>query len=357
MAFLDNNNVVVRGIAAAVPANSVEVKDIYRPEWGDADAFINATTIERLRVSLPGQTASDLCVASAEKLLDELHWEKDSVEAIIFVTQTPDFYFVPATACHIQYRLGLPKSCLAFDITLGCSGFVYGLATLSTLLNSGSIKRALLLVGDTPTKMGNPNDPSIAPLFGDVGTATALEYDSGRSTAGIKSVLYTDGDGYDAIICPEGAFRTPVTAESFPGFELHVGEEKSVRPPFCIVMDGVSVFTFAISQAPKSIKALIEQFNIDRDTVDILALHQANLMINEKIIKKAKLANAKSPQSMRDFGNTAGASIPLSLVTEAADTLRDNKQKIIACGFGVGLSWGATYFETDHITVPQLIEI
>lgn len=353
MAFLDNRYVVVRGISAAVPANTVEICDIYRSEWGGCEEFIAATTIERLHKTIQGQTASDLCVAAAEDLLLELGWDKGSIDAIIFVSQTPDYYFVPATACHIQNRLGLGNHCLAFDITLGCSGWVYGLGVLSTLLN-GSIKRALLLAGDTCSKTANPEDQGSAPLFGDAGTATALEYIPEVENNGIKAALFTDGDGYDAIICREGGFRIPVTTDSFPGFDDGHGR---IRPPFCGEMDGMSVFTFAISQAPKSIKALLEHYNIDKNNIDILALHQANLMINQKIIKKVKMDNARYPQSMRDFGNTSCASIPLSLVTEESESLKNTKQSIIACGFGVGLSWGAISFDTDHIVVPPLIEI
>lgn len=354
MAFLNSKNVIVKGIAAAVPSNSVEIRDIYRSEWGNAEDFIASTTIERLRISTPNQTSSDLCVAAANKLIEDLGWSTNSIEALIFVTQTPDYYFVPATACQIQKRLGLSNTCLAFDITLGCSGWVYGMGVISSLIENGFIKRALLLAGDTCSKMANPEDPGIVPLFGDAGIATALEYSPDNNYGGIKTCLYTDGEGHDVIICREGAFRIPIKATSFPGF---IDEHGKIRPPFCSEMDGMSVFTFAISQAPKSIKSLIEHFGIEKDNIDILALHQANSMINQKIIKKVKFENACYPQSMKDFGNTAGASIPLSLVTEEASSLRESRQRIVACGFGVGLSWGALTFETDHIVVPELIEI
>lgn len=353
MAFLENRNVTIKGIAAAVPSNTVEIRDIYHKEWGDVEDFIAATTVERIHKALPDQTASDLCHTAAEKLLSELEWSKDSVDLLIFISQTPDYYFVPATACHIQNRLGLPKTCMAFDITLGCSGWVYGLGIASSLLNNGTLKRALLLVGDTSSKTANPEDQGSAPLFGDAGTATALEFDS-TNQFGIKSALFTDGDGYDAIICKEGGFRTPVTASSFPGFPDTHGR---IRPPFCGEMDGMSVFTFAISQAPKSIKSLLEHFDIEKDCVDILALHQANLMINEKIIKKVKFNNARYPQSMRNYGNTSCASIPLTLVSAEHESLQNHKNLIVASGFGVGLSWGSVAFKTNCITVPELIEI
>lgn len=353
MAFLENSKVSIKGISAAVPSNSVEIRDIYRSEWGSVEDFIAATNVAQLHKSLPGQTTSDLCVVAAEKLLTDLKWERESIDVLIFISQTPDYYFVPATACHIQNRLGLSKNCIAFDITLGCSGWVYGLGIVSCILNTGSSKRALLLVGDTASKRANPEDQGSAPLFGDAGTATALEFDPSERF-GIRTSLFTDGEGFDAIICKEGGFRTPITVNSFPGFP---NENGKIRPPFCEEMDGMSVFTFAISQAPKSIKALLEHFDIDKDKVDILALHQANLMINEKIIKKVKFSNARFPQSMRNFGNTSSASIPLSLVTEESGNLKKSKNLVVACGFGVGLSWGSCAFELDHIVVPELIEV
>lgn len=352
MAFTDNSNVVIKGISAAVPVNKVDIREFYRPEWGDVDAFIASTTIEHLRLSVAGQTASDLCVASAEKLIAELGWDKSEIGAVVFVSQTPDYYFVPATACHIQARLGLSKSCLAFDITLGCSGWVYGLTVLASLLQSGAIRKGLLLAGDTCAKTANQEDPASAPLFGDCGTATALEYEPGKN--GIKSALFTDGEGYDAIIIREGGFRKPVTADSFPG---KMDEHGMCLAPFSGEMDGLSVFSFAISQAPKSIKQLIEHFSIDKENINILALHQANQLINQKIAKKVKLENARLPQSLRDFGNTSCASIPLSLVTEEASSLRNEVLQILACGYGVGLSWGSVVFTTDHIVVPSLIEL
>lgn len=354
MAFLNNRNVKIRGISAAVPSNTVSIRDLYKTEWGNVDDFIKATTIESLHIANQKQTSSDLCISASERLINDLGWDKDSIDALIFVTQTPDYYFVPATACHIQNRLGLGDHCIAFDITLGCSGWVYGLAVLSSMVNGGGIKRALLLAGDTCSKMANPVDPGSAPLFGDAGTATAIEFSVDDNEEGLKFSLYTDGEGYDSILCKEGGFRNPISVSSFPGFDF--GEGK-IRPPFTSEMDGMSVFTFAISQAPKSIKALLDKFAIDKDKVDILALHQANLMINQKIIKKVKMTNAKYPQSMKYYGNTSSASIPLSLVTEEAEVLRNSKPLVVACGFGVGLSWGSVAFEPDHIVVPELIEV
>lgn len=353
MAFLNNRNVKICGLSAAVPSNVVDIHCLYKSEWGNVDDFIRATTIKSLHIAKSEQTSSDLCIAASERLIHDLGWDKDSIDAIVFVTQTPDYYFVPATACHIQNRLGLGTNCLAFDVTLGCSGWVYGLGIISSIVNGGSIKRALLLTGDTCSKMANPVDPGSAPLFGDAGTATAIEYND-ENDSDLKFSLFTDGEGYNSILCKEGGFRTPISKSSFPGFEFGKGK---IRPPFTSEMDGMSVFTFAISQAPKSIKALIEHFGIDKDKIDILALHQANLMINEKIIKKVKFGNARYPQSMRDFGNTSSASIPLSLVTEESESLKNEKNLIVACGFGVGLSWGSVAFETDHIVVPELIEV
>lgn len=350
MAFLHLEHIAVRGISAAVPAHTVEIRDLYKPEWGSVEEFIQSTTIERLHTALPEQTTSDLCVASAERLIADLGWEKQSIEALVFVTQTPDYYFVPATACHLQHRLGLPTSCLAFDVTLGCSGFTYGLTILASLMQSGAIKRGLLLAGDTCSRAVNPNDKADAPLFGSAGSACCLEYDP--QAEGLFVNHFTDGEGYKAIITEKGGYREPLTAADFPSY---IDREGNQRIPFTEKMDGMDVYAFAISQVPKNIKALMEHFELKAEDINMVALHQSNKMITQTIVRKIKCVNAFYPQSMRDFGNTSSASIPLSLVTEGAERLQHSQQRLLMSGYGVGLSIGTVYCQTQGVVVPPLV--
>lgn len=349
MAYLDVKNVVLRGISACVPIVNDCITDIYK--WGGVDSFIESTGIAARRHADYSVTSSDLCTKAAEVLIDSLGWDKAEIDAIVFVTQTPD-YILPATSCILQQRLGLSTNCYTLDISLGCSGWVYALSVIAALMQTGTIKKGLLLAGDTPTKICSPEDKSTFPLFGDAGTATALEYDI--DSTGFKFVFNTDGKGYETIICREGAFRNPVTIDSLKLIEHSEGIS---RRGIDGELDGMDVFSFGITKAPKSVKQLCEHFNIDKDSVDIFTFHQANLMMNEMIRKKLKLPAEKVPYCMDEFGNTSSASIPLALVTRERERLQTEELQHIACGFGVGLSWGSVYFETNNIKVPELVEI
>jgi len=349
MAFLDIRNVAIKGISACVPASSDCISNIYR--WGGVNSFVDSTGIKARRRASAEITSSDLCFLAAEKLIEELEWNKSEIEALLFVTQTPD-YVLPATSCVLQQRLSLSKECYTLDISLGCSGWVYAISVLAALLQNGTIRKGLLLAGDTVTKICSPEDKSTFPLFGDAGTATALECTP--ESNGIQFNFNTDGNGYETIIVREGGFRSPMTQNSL---EMENYGENISRRGIDLELDGMDVFSFGITKAPKSVKHLCEHFDIDMGNVDLFTFHQANLMMNEMIRKKLKLPEYKVPYCMDEFGNTSCASIPLALVTRERERLRNENLKHIACGFGVGLSWGSAYFETDKISVPELIEI
>lgn len=352
MAFFEIKNVSVKGIAACVPKLNVSNVEVYNQKWEGYENFIATTGIANHRKVTENVCTSDLCLEAAEKLISDLLWDKSEIDALLFVTQTPDFYNVPATSCLLQHRLGLSEQCYTLDISLGCSGWVYGMSVLSSLVQTGTIKKALLLAGDTLSKIVSKDDKSTYPLFGDAGTVTALEYD--EKAKPMKYGMYSDGSGYEAIMIRNGGYRKPVTPESFV---LKDEGEGKVRNDLNVVMDGESVFVFGISKAPKSVKSLAEHYAIDLNTIDLFTFHQANMFMNEKIRKKLKLAEEKVPYSLHNYGNTSSASIPITLVSERGQKLRQQHVKHIACGFGVGLSWGVVNFETERIVVPEIIEI
>lgn len=349
MAFLNVKNVSIKGISACVPSRKENTEEIYK--WDGASSFIESTGIAARRRANDSVTSADLCIAATEKLIDDLKWEKFEIESLVFVSQTPD-YILPATSCVIQQRLGLSKECYTLDISLGCSGWVYALSVIASLLQNGTIKKGLLLAGDTITKICSPNDKSTYPLFGDAGSATALEYDV--NSEGLKFLFNTDGTGYETIIIRDGGYRKPVTNESLKEVTK---DENISRRSIDLELDGMDVFSFGITKAPKSVRQLCEHFEIDKDSIDLFSFHQANKMMNEMIRKKLKIDEEKVPYCMDEYGNTSCASIPLVLVSREREQLKQKKFKHIACGFGVGLSWGSVYFETDKITVPELIEI
>lgn len=351
MAFLHIPNVRLAGIAACVPETILENSQYAGFNTEEAAKFISTTGVERRRVADKGTTTSDLCYKAAEQLIIDLGWEKEDIDCLVFVTQTPD-YVLPATSCILQNRLGLKEEIFTVDISLGCSGWVYGLQTISSLLSHGQIKKGLLLVGDTTLKPCSVEDKSTYPLFGDAGTATALEFEN--ASMGFKFHTATDGSGYEAIIIPDGGYRNEVKISSFEMEEIEPGIK---RNKLNTILDGMNVFSFGISKAPESINHLAQKFDINLEEVDYFIFHQANKFMNEKIRKKLKINEGKVPYSLKNFGNTSSATIPLTMVSELRYELQNGPLSIIACGFGVGLSWGSVQIFTNRLVCSDILEL
>jgi len=349
MAYQVVPKVRIAGVSACVPAGIEENSPFRGCDAEQINKLIASTGIERRRVPEAGICTSDLCYEAAQRLIDSLHWKKTDIDCLIIVTQTAD-YILPATSCILQHRLGLTEDCYTLDISLGCSGWVYGLSVLSALLSAGHMKKGLLLAGETSRSA--ISDQSTYPIFGAAGTATAIEFD--EDADGFRFHLATDGSGYEAIIIPDGGCRHPFTADSLIVKEEGPGIK---RCRLDVTMDGVDVFSFATTKVPETVEKLLTRFNLATDQIDYFVFHQANLFINEKIRKKLKLAADKAPYSLKDFGNTSSATIPLTMVTTMQTALQQQHLRIVACGFGVGLSWASVYFETDGIVCCNLIEI
>ena len=274
MAFLNIKNVRISGMAAAVPSSVESVVDLPIFTAEEAEKFSQTTGVVSRHVS-DTLLSSDLCTAAAERMIDDLCWEKSTVDGLVVVTQSPDFHR-PSNATLIQNRLGLSKECASLCISFGCSGWIYGLSVAAGLLNSGC-KRVLLCCGEG-IQAYCKEDKSTYPLFGSAGTCTALEYD--ESAASIQFHLGTDGAGWSAINIPDGAYRHPYTMDSSLIEEFDGGIK---RARMHVALNGMDVFSFVISKPPKSIKALSEHFGVDLQKIDYLLLHQANKMLNEKI--------------------------------------------------------------------------
>lgn len=342
-------NVRIRGIAAAVPKRSVETTD--SREFSSADEcvkFVKNVGIERRRIHDGNLCSSDLCLAAAEQVMAEVGWDKKEIDLLVFVTQTQD-YILPATACVLHGRMGLPQSCACFDISMGCSGWVYGLSAVAGMMQTGAFRKVLLLAGDAKTLVELER---AKPLFGCSGTATLLEYDSTASEMTIDT--RTDGSGAEAIIKRAGATRCPFSAEALEWKEDAFG---NVHRDIDTEMDGAAVFIFGITQVPRAIKNMLKLTGKTVEDIDYLLLHQANLMMDEQIRRKCKFPEEKCPYSLADFGNNSSGSIPLTMVTQLRDSLQTAEKEILACGFGVGLSWGTLQMRTQCPVIPALIEI
>ena len=354
MAFIEVKNVSIKGVAAAVPDRKEYNKDFPSLSEDQLEQYIKTVGVVERRCAIHDGSlcTSDLCYSASEKLLVELGWNREEIGLLVFVSHTQDFK-LPSTACILQERLGLSKETMAFDVPLGCSGFVYGLGIVGSIVSQGFIKKALLLVGNTQSVYASPEDKSTALLFGDAGSAIALEYDRSHKES-LLLHFQTDGSGYESLIVPDGGCRHPFNSHSL---EMEEFEEGIRRSRLHERMDGGSVFTFAFFNVPKSLKALLKQYEIDIESVDYLLLHQANKFMCDGIRKKLKFPEEKVPFNIDRYGNTSGASIPLLMVTELQEQLRNRNLRHIACGFGVGLSLGSACFSTDCIVVPDLIEV
>ena len=351
MAFLKIENVAIKGISACVPPLVEENRDIPFYSLEEAEKVIESTGVERKHIVSKGITASDLCLKACEKLLEELGWERESIDLICNVTQTSDYTNHPNVFI-LHEKLGLKNDCMSLDLYHGCPGWVVGLSAAASLVSHGTIKRALLVDGDNITSVQYGQDRESRPLFGDAGTATALEFDEHAAPL----VFQTGTNSVDgvALIHKKGGMREPHTLESYEKELGWLSGDVSTEGVEDL-MDGMSVFSFGISTPPRSIKQLCEHYDINIDEVDKLVLHQANLFMVNKIAKKLKMPADKVPSCLKDYGNTTSTSIPLTIVTQCQDDYSGKRQKTIACAFGTGLAWASVYFETERITIPSII--
>ena len=351
MALLSVSNVKIEGISACVPERIVENSTSTLLPSDELEKYMITTGIRRKHCAVPDGSicSSDLCYEAAEKLIAELGWQKEDIGLLVFVSQTAD-YKLPATSCILQDRLGLSTNIMAFDVAYGCSGFVYGLSIIGNILSGSKISKALLLVGNTQSFYASPKDKSMSLLLGDAGTVMALSYVEGATP--MNFTLHVNGAGKEFLMVPDGGCRHPFSSQSTV---MESFEDGIRRTRLHEKMDGLEVFSFGLKSAPSAFQELTEKFGVSENNVDYLCLHQANKFLCEKIRKKLKFPIEKVPYNIEDYGNTSGASIPLLMVTSLREQLMNESLNIAAIGFGVGLSWGAAYFHTDRIVVPELL--
>ena len=280
MAIQHIHKVRIAGMSVCVPRNTVRNEDCgLFPDAKSYESFLASVKIKERRVVEPGVTCSDLCYAAADKLLNDLGWDRSEVDLLVFLSQTPD-YPVPATSCILQERLHLSTNCMAFDVNQGCSGWVYGASLVAGMMEGGGFRKAILFTGDANTTSHLCKDKSQLPIFGAAGSATAFEYKEGSPEICIETG--TDGSGYQAIMVHDGGARHPFCKESL---DYHVNEEGNIYRLVDLVLDGPAIFCFGLSQVPKCIKRILEITDKSVDDVDLFFFHQANHFMNEKIRK------------------------------------------------------------------------
>lgn len=345
MALWEIKNVAVRGVTGTVPNHAVKTADFELFTKEEADVFDNTVGIKNRYIGPESICTSDLCFDAAERLLEALGWEKESIDVLIFSSVTGD-YKTPPTSGILQDRLGLPTSTFVLDIPMGCCGSMYAINVAGNLLSTGNVIRALLLVGDTALRMGSLKDKSRVPLFGDSGTAMALEYDPSAEKIVIE--FNTLGSGYEALITPHGGFRHPITPESFVEEDFGNGV---IRAPKDTLINGMDVFSFAITKPPVSIKKMMERYELTTESVDYFLVHQANKLIVDRIVKKLKLPMEKVPYDLQEFGNLGGASVPMLMTYNLSEQLQNRPLTLLCSSFGLGLTWGTMLLKTEPMIV------
>ncbi|MCD4651074.1 MAG: ketoacyl-ACP synthase III [Candidatus Cloacimonetes bacterium] len=352
MAYLHWNNIEIAGIAAAVPTMEIDNRN-YSDFFTEKEAarVIKTTGIAKRRFVDENTTSADLCYAAADKLLSDMSIDRNTIDALIFTSLTPD-YRTPASGIILQNRLGLPKTTLAFDLTLGCSGYMYGLSLAFNLCSQPHINNVLLLNGETKSKTYPKTDKSVALLFGDGGTASLIRKTE-RSNPTFLS-LNSNGDKWEVIQIPGGGYRNPTSPETL---KLRKREDGSIRSNEHGMMDGAAVFDFTITAVPKDIRETMEKTCTSPEDIDYAVFHQANKFITDHFSKKLKIPREKVIYSLQKFGNTASVSIPLTIVSELQEELKDTTKRLLMSGFGVGLSWGTMITILDKCHICDLVEI
>ncbi len=338
-------NVRFAGMATCVPKRVVSNLTDCRPQIrSERERLVRNIGIETRRMAPDWQCFSDLAFDAAQALLERLQWAREEVDALIVVTQSPD-YLIPATAIILQDRLGLSHATVAFDVNLGCSAYPFGINLLGSMIAAGGVKKGLLLVGD---RSANLNDP----IFSDAGTATALEFCADAPPMHFD--LNSDGSGYRAIILPVGGQREPVGVQHL--LPYREDENDHWRHATDLQLDGPAVLSFSTQRVPPAMEKLLDYAQVSKDEVDYFVFHQANRMINETIRKKLGLPAEKVPSTLRDFGNTSGASLPVTMTARINKELESGPKRVLLSGFGIGLSWGTCLVDIDGAVFPDLVE-
>ncbi|MBP5505190.1 MAG: ketoacyl-ACP synthase III [Bacteroidales bacterium] len=352
MAFIQYKGVGITAMSAAVPKrviNNREYTEVFSAE--EANEIVDKTGIEERRFSDEETCSSDLCFAAAERLITDNNINKEEVDLLVFISQTPD-YRMPATSCTLQDRLGLPNSTIAFDITLGCSAFIYGLSVVYSMMEHSGLRKALLLDGETRSKVYSPRDRRSAFLFGDGGVAVLIERDSKFGTSTFS--LNTDGSRADLIMIPAGGYRKMSSADTV--VEKVVDEFGNMRSEEQGYMRGGDVFNFVIREIPRDIKNTVAYAGKEIEGFDYVVFHQANNFINGYIAKKMKLNADRIPSTIAKFGNTSSVSVPLTIVSELKGKL-NGKKDLLLTAFGVGMTWATGVVPFVDCNISDIVEV
>jgi 3-oxoacyl-[acyl-carrier-protein] synthase-3 len=353
MAIIKYNNVGISALSACVPKQVIDNYHYDLDIWPEEEIrkVVDKVGVVERRFADDKTCSSDLCFAAAEKLIADNGIDRNEIDLLVFLSQTPD-YRMPATSILLQDRLGLPVSTMAFDISLGCSGFINALSIVYAMMQNQGFHKALLLDGETRSKVYSRKDRREAFIFGDAGVAALIERDEkfGESHFSLNS----DGSRGNLIMIPGGGYRNMSSIETLK--EKVVDEYGNIRTDENGYMNGADVFNFVIVEVPKDIKRLIAASGEDIQKMDYYVFHQANAFINNYIAKKMKLDKERIPWTIQKYGNTSSVSVPLTIVSELKDNMQ-GKKKLMLSAFGVGMAWATAIVSLIDCKISNIVEI
>jgi len=338
-----NMDAYISGITFVLPECVVTNQQLQEenPDW-EVARIESKTGIKARHIAAENETALDLAVLAGKKLIQGLRIDPATIDTLLLCTQSPDFA-LPATACILQDKLGLPTTCAALDFNQGCSGYIYGLYLAKALVASESAKNVLLITSETYSKYIHPRDRSVRVLFGDGATATLITADSNGARIG-ACVLGTDGAGWNNLIVPAGRARSPYSDATK---KETTDESGCTRSPENLFMDGQELFAFTLKRIPPLVEAILEKSKVAKDDVQWFVMHQANTFMNEHLRVKLKVPKERAPLCMEDVGNTVSCTIPLAMCRVGKSF--QTGDKVMLVGFGVGYSWGATMLDWNDV--------
>ena len=323
------NRACISAIEYYLPEKVLTNEDLSRdfPEWSP-EKILSKTGIARRHIAAPEETSVDMAVKAAEKMFAKGKVKREQIDFLILCTQSPDYY-LPTSACILQDRLGIPTRAGSFDMNLGCSGFIYGLALANGLIESGSAREILLITADTYSKLLRPQDRSVRSIFSDAAAATLICAKPGAD--GENQVIGpfsfgTDGSGAGSLIARTGGFRNPHST----------GEES----PF-LEMDGPGVFAFGLKRVPEAIMDLLQKCGLRLSCIDLFIFHQASMFMLETLRERLQIPPERFFVNIALRGNTVSSTIPIALSDAHAQGLARPGSTLFLVGFGVGLSWAA----------------
>ena len=308
------------------------------PEWS-VEKIDKKTGIAERHIAASDECSSDLAFAAAQKLFASGVVAPTGIDCLLFCTQSPD-YFLPATACLLQDRLGIPTSSFALDFNQGCSGFIYGLGIAKGLIETGQVRRVLLLTAETYSKFIHPRDRSVRTIFGDAAAATLIEaVDCTEATPLIGPFVWgTDGSGAKNLIVPSGGMRCPRSTETAQEIEDSGGNSRSKDNLF---MDGAEIFEFTLRSVPKAFQDLLALAGKSPEEIDLFIFHQANRYMLNSLRMATEIPENKFYVAMRHCGNTVSSTIPIAMKHACMEGRLAPGNLVMLVGFGVGYSWGA----------------